>query len=352
MGKEIRISFLKRLKMSIFDFDKYHIIASEGLKRGITYLIKLIMLFAAIISIAMIIRLSQLFDQGIQYFIDNSPNFHFENNQFVLESDNDYTIENHQYLNFKIVFTNSEEYSEDEIRSFDGLVIVFTKSHILIKEENSTSIVTQTYEEIKDNVNLSNVNKDYVVNIVRGDNAYLLFVNIFIIVFVSMFFAYLLTTVLYIFALSLLGMIVSRFIRLPLKYSAILSLSISSMTLSTLLNATYLVINLFTGFVVPYFEMMYILISYVYLIAAILIMRSEIIKKKVKIQVEIMNKNFNSEDLQNKNKEDNTEDKEKDKKGNEGKEENKSKNDSGKELKKSKDNPEPQANIQENNQKL
>ena len=41
MEKEIRLSFFRRMKMSIFDFDKYHIIASEGLGRAMMYLIKI-----------------------------------------------------------------------------------------------------------------------------------------------------------------------------------------------------------------------------------------------------------------------------------------------------------------------
>ena len=52
MEKEIRLSFFRRMKMSIFDFDKYHIIASEGLGRAMMYLIKLMLLFALSINIS------------------------------------------------------------------------------------------------------------------------------------------------------------------------------------------------------------------------------------------------------------------------------------------------------------
>ena len=107
---------------------------------------------------------------------------------------------------------------------------------------------------------------------------------------------------------------------------------------------------MFTGFVIPYFQIMYTLIAYVYLIAALLIMRSEIIKKKVQIQIEIMNKNYNPEELQNQDKknekEQNKDEKNKEKDDNKKKEGKDSKN-SGTELKNNKDNPEPQANIQE-----
>ncbi len=350
MEKEIRLSFFRRMKMSIFDFDKYHIIASEGLGRAMMYLIKLMLLFALVMSAASIIKVSQLLDQGIEYFSSNVPNFYFENNEFVLDSETDVTIENHEYTDFKIILTNSETYSEDEIRDFDGLTVAFTKKHVLLKQQNSTSITTQTYEELGNTIDLNEINKDYIVNMFSGENSYNILANIFAVIFISTFLTYFLTAILDTIALSLLGFIVSRLIRIPFKYGALYSLSISAITLPVILNAIYLIVNMFTGFVIPYFQIMYTLIAYVYLIAALLIMRSEIIKKKVQIQIEIMNKNYNPEELQNQDKknekEQNKDEKNKEKDDNKKKEGKDSKN-SGTELKNNKDNPEPQANIQE-----
>lgn len=350
MEKELRLSFFRRMKMSIFDFDKYHIIASEGLGRAMMYLIKLMLLFALVMSAASIIKVSQLLDQGIEYFSSNVPNFYFENNEFVLDSETDVTIENHEYTDFKIILTNSETYSEDEIRDFDGLAVAFTKKHVLLKQQNSTSITTQTYEELGNTIDLNEINKDYIVNMFSGENSYNILANIFAVIFISTFLTYFLTAILDTIALSLLGFIVSRLIRIPFKYGALYSLSISAITLPVILNAIYLIVNMFTGFVIPYFQIMYTLIAYVYLIAALLIMRSEIIKKKVQIQIEIMNKNYNPEELQNQDKknekEQNKDEKNKEKDDNKKKEGKDSKN-SGTELKNNKDNPEPQANIQE-----
>ena len=350
MEKEIRLSFFRRMKMSIFDFDKYHIIASEGLGRAMMYLIKLMLLFALVMSAASIIKVSQLLDQGIEYFSSNVPNFYFENNEFVLDSETDVTIENHEYTDFKIILTNSETYSEDEIRDFDGLAVAFTKKHVLLKQQNSTSITTQTYEELGNTIDLNEINKDYIVNMFSGENSYNILANIFAVIFISTFLTYFLTAILDTIALSLLGFIVSRLIRIPFKYGALYSLSISAITLPVILNAIYLIVNMFTGFVIPYFQIMYTLIAYVYLIATLLIMRSEIIKKKVQIQIEIMNKNYNPEELQNQDKknekEQNKDEKNKEKDDNKKKEGKDSKN-SGTELKNNKDNPEPQANIQE-----
>lgn len=346
MEKEIRLSFFKRVKMSVVDFDKYHIIASEGLWRAIMYLVKLVLIFALVLSLATIIRFSQLLDKATEYLSNNVPNFYFENNQFVLDSSEDVKIENHEYTDFLIILTNSETYNEDEIRNFDGIVLTFTKNNVLFKQQNNTSIITQSYEELNNTIDISQINKEYLVNTANGENAYTILANIFAVIFISTFLTYFLTAILDTIALSLLGFIVSRLIKVPFKYGALYSLSISAITLPVILNAVYMVVNMFTGFVIPYFQIMYTLISYVYLIAALLIMRSEIIKKKLQIQVQIMNKKYNPEELQNreKKKEDEKEESKKDEK-----EDNKESKDSkktGTGLKNNKDNPEPQANIQ------
>ena len=120
--------------------------------------------------------------------------------------------------------------------------------------------------------------------------------------FISTFLTYFLTGILDTIALSLLGFIVSRLIRIPLKYGALYSLSISAVTLPVILNAIYYGSKYVHRICNTIFPNNVYSNSYVYLIAALLIMRSEIIKKKVQIQIQIMNKNYNPEELQKQDK--------------------------------------------------
>lgn len=342
MEKEIRLSFFKRLKMSIFDFDKYHVIAGEGLGRAMMYLVKLILLFSLIMSLAYVFKFSQIIDEAMNYVQDQVPNFYFQDNTFNIESENDVIIENHEYMDFKIILSNAETYNEDEMRDFDGMVVVLVKNNILLKQANSTSIITQSYEEISNTFDVNQLNKEFILNYANGENGYTLLANVFAVVFVSIFLTYFMTGILDTIALSLLGFIITRIIRLPLKYGAIYSISISAITLSVIINLIYMITNLFTGFVIPYFQIMYTLVSYVYLIAVLLIMRSEIIKKKVQIQVQILNKELKEDPMEDKTKQEN---KKEDKK--EEKKEEKDQKEKSEGKINNNDNPEPQANIRE-----
>lgn len=339
MEKEIKLSFFKRLKMSLLDFDKYFIIAGEGVGRAMLYLVKLMLLFSLVMTSAFVIKIAQLMDQATAYVKEQIPNFYFQNDQFFVESDSNVTIENYQYINAKIVLSNAETYNEEELKNFDGMAVALLKNKIILKQENSTSIITRTYKEINEIYNINELNKEKVIDYFRGENAYTVLANIFAIIFIVVFITYFITVILDIIALSLLGYIISRVIRIPLKYSAIYSISVSAITLSIIINLIYIIINLFTGFIIPYFQAMYTLISYICLIAALWIIKSELIKKKIQIQLAILNK-------------------EKEKKAEEQKEEEQEKKEEPKDEKKedlkgkvedkingNKDKPEPQANI-------
>ena len=347
MEKGIKISFFKRLKMSIFDFDKYHIISGEGLGRAMMYLVKLILLFSLILSLSSTVKYSQIINEAISYIKNNVPNFYFENNNLTIESEEDVVIENHKYTDLKIILSNSETYNEDELRDFDGMAVALLKKEILFKAANGTSIITQSYEEISDTYDLNQINKEFMVNSFNGENAYSILTNIFAVVFITTFLTYFMTAILDTIALSLLGFIVSRIIRLPLKYGAIYSISTSAITLPVVINLIYMIVNLFTGFVIPYFQVMYTLVSYVYLIAVLFIIRSELIKKKIQLQVTIEKQNIKKEEEkeQEEKKDKNDEEKNKNENEEEGQVELKDKVE-GK-IKNNKDNPEPQANIQE-----
>ena len=101
--------------------------------------------------------------------------------------------------------------------------------------------------------------------------------------------------------------------------SKVFSISIYSLTLSIVLGVVYDILSSFTNFYIDHFEIMYILIAYVYLVAAILIIKSDVIKQRLELQkiIEVQKQvkkeiEEQKEDDEDKEKKDD-EDKEKDK---------------------------------------
>ena len=80
--------------------------------------------------------------------------------------------------------------------------------------------------------------------------------------------------------LAILGYMTAILLRLRLKFSAMCHMAVHSLTLPILLNLGYMILQTFTGFQIKYFEAMYVGVAYIYIIAAILMIKSDVMKKQ------------------------------------------------------------------------
>ena len=101
-------------------------------------------------------------------------------------------------------------------------------------------------------------------------------------IYVALFFALcistLVTTSIYICIIALFGHLIKKMLNIPLKLDAIISISVYSYTLSIVINLVASVAYSFTGFKFAYFDEIYLILPFIYLIAALLIIRQNIIK--------------------------------------------------------------------------
>ena len=70
---------------------------------------------------------------------------------------------------------------------------------------------------------------------------------------------------------------------LRLKYSAVYNIAIYSLTLPITLSLIYEVVNLLTGYTITYFSIMYMAITCIYVFTAILMIKSDVIKKQMEL---------------------------------------------------------------------
>ena len=211
-AKKVNINFFKKLKISIFDFDKYYEIAGESFKRTIIYLAEIFVIYALVVVLMLTFKMNKILD--------------------------DYNI-------YKESNTDVSSYSYEVV---DGL-------------------------ELKSN-QLEAIEKAGIE-------------NMFLYLWISSFIVYFITGLINSFAISVIGIITKKFISLPLKYSAVYAISVSAITLPTILQLIYIVVNFYTGFTMQYFQVMYLLIAYIYILAGMIMLKNNILKKKIEIVAKI-----------------------------------------------------------------
>ena len=97
-----------------------------------------------------------------------------------------------------------------------------------------------------------------------------------------------------------------------IRYRAVFNMSVYSITLSTILQLIYIIINTFTGFNIKYFDLMYTAISFICLTAAIFMIKSDVIRQQIELMKVIEAKKQEQEEQKDEEKKE--EKKEEDKK--------------------------------------
>ena len=127
---------------------------------------------------------------------------------------------------------------------------------------------------------INNFDKQSVINYANSSQIISLYIGIFITVFIYSFIMYLLTTLSNAIFLSVFGYLSTWVARIKMRYVAIFNMSIYALTLSVFLNILYIAVNIFIDFKMEYFQVMYVSVAAIYLIAAIFILKSEFIKQQ------------------------------------------------------------------------
>ena len=315
MEKE-KLSFLKKVRISIFDFDGYQELAAEKISRTIGYIVLLILIFAIIISLTYTFQFNALIGNVREYINNEISEIKYENYELSIipnekqvssenqvqgnqedEVNNEPAIEDEQKV-MKIdsnelipakIIINTETTAEEEIQanineissSQNGILIL--KNRIIIKNEFSTNLSEYTYKTISEQYNINKIDKTEILNMLSGQAINRVLIIFFITILLYMFIIYVSTMLIDILLLVVLTYIVARISGLRLKYSAIYNIASYSLTLPVILNMIYFVVNRLTGFTIQYFQIMYTALASIYIITAILMIKSDVIKKQIEL---------------------------------------------------------------------
>ena len=317
--KKKKENFFKRLKNAVTNFDKYREYSDEKLSVSMKYILKLILIFSIIITIALVIKINRETNKILRSFKENAPEFKIENNNLITQEGNNHFIIGDSSNSFGLVIDSEKEnLSEvEEANNYKVFIMAMLKDKIVLRNylniENSI-----TYEKLGENYEISNLDKQSILSYVTNKNILMGIASFAITSIIFLFISYLIEILLDIVFLSLVGFIFSKIIGINFKYKQVFNMSVYAITLSVILYMIYIVVNILTGFVVKYFEVAYNAIAYIYIMTAMMMIKSDLTKEKIMVgkiiqeQKKVREKNNTEEE--NKEKEDKKEKKQKEKK--------------------------------------
>lgn len=274
-------SFISKFINSIKNFEKYPEMASKQFSEVFKYIIKLLAIFTAIVTIISVYEVSKELKSGIEYFENEMPNLKFSENKLEVDSEETIRIENNNILDLIIINTN--DITEEEFESYKKDIEKYSTGAIFLEDKLIVNIgsgtVEYSYEKLTNIYHIGNMDKQMILNYFSGISLIMLYVGIFIITYIYLFIAYITSILFDSLILGTIGYITALVLRLRIRFAAMIKIAIHSLTLPILLNLIYIIIQTIFNFEIKYFEVMYITISYIYVITAILMIKSDLIKR-------------------------------------------------------------------------
>lgn len=280
--KTKKVSFFKRVKEAVTNFDKYLDFSEEKLSIAIKYILKLTLVFTLIITAALTIKIVQEANKVITSFQNEVPEFCFENNELIV-AENQKVVKGDESGYFGVIVDNQKEVLSDVEESSDyQRVIAVLKDKIIVRDAEGIE-ASITYEQLGQDYDLNNINKETVMQYLSGSDMVKIYAIFAVIMFIYFFIVYLIQFVLDILLLSIVGYLLSKIVGVKLKYKGIFNISVYAITLSVILYGIYMIVNLFTGFTIKYFEIAYNAIAYIYIITAMLTIKTDLIKQQIEV---------------------------------------------------------------------
>lgn len=314
MKEKKKINFFKRLKIAIFNLDEYDVFIEEKLSVAIKYMLLIIIFSSIFLSIITTLGFSKELKKGLDYFKNEFPDFSFDGTtlrlpEYVEGYDKDYDV--------KIIADSTENLDKTKINEYINTSKEASTALIVLSDKiiyrNHDLQNEYSYKYLNSAFNIKDSNKTKIIeeyNSLGGEN--LIITTGMIITSIVLIIENLIEIIAHTLLVAMIGIIVGRICGIAMKGSVAGSLAIYSLTVPVLCKVVYSIVYSYTNFEIKYFNVMYLMIAYVYIIAAILIIKTDLNKqsqefmriKSVEEQIKDEMKRKELEENQNQEKED------------------------------------------------
>ncbi len=287
-----KMGFFERVYKSIVNFDTYTRFATEPISKAMKYLAILVLLLSIIITTFYIVLFKSKITEGIEYLNENIEDINFNNKMFSYNN-GEYSIYDEEGNIVPIIIVDTSD--QPNIEEYKDKVKLYNYGFILLRDNITIYVSTAGTDEQFTTIpysdyGIENMSKEEILNNLSNPTIYVFFaVVMFVVEFVEYYIYILLNAI----TLAIIGQILAIILRLKMKFSETYKMGIYALTLPTLLELIYIIINATTGFVIQYFSWMYTTISYIYICVAILMIKTDFInmqKELIRIQMEEDNK--------------------------------------------------------------
>ena len=279
--------FLKKIWYSIYKIEKYGELSAEGLWRAIKYLIILVIILAIVSSGVTIYRTSLEVKNIAKYIDENIQELEYKDEVLIVNSQEP-IIDNN--LDFGKIIIDTTVEDEDQINKYikeiqnEENAVIILKDKLVLKEVGIPETTSYNYKELFQEIGITEFNKQDLIEYITGSDIMPIYLNLFLVLFIYSFIIHIINTLLNVFIISIIAYLATIILKLKIRYVAVFNMTIYAITLPTILDVIYILVNAFISYTINYFDVMYSLVSSIYIMSAIFMLKSDLNKKQGEIQ--------------------------------------------------------------------
>ncbi len=317
-----QMGFFRRLKKAVFELEDYGFFLGEKLTVAFKYFFTLMLIVSIIFSLTVIYKSSTIINTGYSYLVNEMPEFEFKDG--MLNFKEIVRAYDHEY-GFSFIADTTENLQKEKVKEYKTEIYKGGDYGVLLLDDELIMIATGrenviNYSEYLTSAGLNpeevtaNQKQDFINSL---DNLGIsnLLITMFIFFVAATYFANIIVVLSDVCIVAVFGWFAARICGVNFKMNPMIALSIYGLSLSIVLDLLFDAIYIMTGFTVQYFEIIYLLIAYVYIIAAIfmikydLIKHTEELKKIIEVQKQVQ-KDLEQEKVEKLNEENENNEKE------------------------------------------
>ena len=278
-----KIGFFDRLKVAIFKLEDYGMFLGERISTAFKYFFILVLLVSIILTFVTTYDFFKMINKTKEYIANELPDFIYEEGK--VKFNQNIEAYDHEY-NFKLIINTNDELDDNTLKEYKdkidnfGIIMLQNKA-IFISNDIE---LQKEYSEITNYYGLGINNKSDLQNILNTSNINAIIGTYFIADFIGTYIGNLISIFLDVCVIAVFGWIAARFCGVNFRILLMAQLAIYSLSLSIILNCLYNVAYILFNFYIEQFNVIYLLISYVYIIAAIFMIKYDIIKQNEELQ--------------------------------------------------------------------
>ena len=280
-----QMGFFKRLKKAIFELEDYGFFLGEKLTVAFKYFFTLMFVVCIVFSLSVFYKGSNIINTGYNYLVNEMPEFEFKDG--ILNFKEVVKAYDHEY-GFSFIADTTKDLQNEKIKEYKTEIyksgdygILLLDNQLIMIATGRENIINYSEYLASAGMNPAEVTANQKQDFINGLNE-LGIQNLLITMFVFFVLTTYLTNIIVVLSdvcvVAILGWFSSRICGVNFKMNPMIALSIYALSLSIILDLLFDVIYILTGFTVQYFDAIYLLIAYVYIIAAIFMIKYDLIK--------------------------------------------------------------------------